>query len=298
MVRQFEWRDYSPDQAGLVDFWLDEEAVRATGLDDGFDAFYQYWEKESDPEKGEYFRCKVVSARQRPVAVVAFGYRDQTVTVMEIVVDPALRGQGVGAAAIRQLTDDAAEWFGLPVSAFEAVIFKDNAASRNAFYQAGFVRDAKDGERWGRQAESSEILYRCTAEVLPRTPDHPIRWLEPDERRLFNAHLRLSLQKPISGKRWSSILNADISYCGLFTEDKMVARACIEKLTDRYWEISDVHVAPAYRNCGYATALCGFVANEIWENGRIPTIRTEKDNAAMRKVIRKLGFQPFHEEDQ
>ncbi len=73
----------------------------------------------------------------------------------------------------------------------------------------------------------------------------------------------------------------------------MAARACIEKLTDRYWEISDVRVAQDDRNRGYATAICGFVANEILSAGHIPTIRTEKDNGAMLSVIRKLDFLPF-----
>ena len=102
----------------------------------------------------------------------------------------------------------------------------------------------------------------------------------------------------MSQKRWSAVLNADVRYYGLFVDNKMIARACIEKLTDRYWEISDVHVAKDHRNRGYATAICGFVAKYILSSNHVPTIRTEKDNAAMRKVIKKLGFQPFTEESE
>ena len=77
----------------------------------------------------------------------------------------------------------------------------------------------------------------------------------------------------------------------------MVARACVEKLTDRYWEISDVRVARAYRNRGCATAICAFLTDEILQCGKIPTIRTETDNAAMRKVILKLHFRSFSEDN-
>jgi len=92
-------------------------------------------------------------------------------------------------------------------------------------------------------------------------------------------------------------MKTGVRYCGLFVDNQMVARACIEKLSDRYWEISDVRVAKDHRNRGYATAICVFVTNEIIKNGRIPTIRTEKTNTAMLKVIEKLQFQPFNEEE-
>ena len=94
MKQALQWQDYEPEQAALVNAWLDREAIRDTGLADGFDAFYQYWKNETDPARGESFWCKLVSEEQRPFAAVAYAAFRQTVTVMEIVVDPALRGQG------------------------------------------------------------------------------------------------------------------------------------------------------------------------------------------------------------
>lgn len=295
MDPMFLWQDYEPEHAALVDSWLDEEALRATRLDDGFDDFYQYWKQETDPARGEYFCCKLVSEDQRPFAAVAFSRYRQTVTVMEIVVDPALRRKGKGTAVIKELVDNAADWIGQPVAAFEAVIFPDNTASQNAFYKAGFapVSKEKDNDRWRRAADDPEILFRYASEKTPAAPVFPIRWLGPEERALFNGHLRLCRQKSLSKKQWDGIIKADTRYCGLFIDGKMVARAGIEKLTDRYWEISDVRVANEYRNRGYATAISGFVAGEILKNGRVPTIRTRQDNTAMRNVIKKLGFQPF-----
>lgn len=299
MKQALEWEDYGSEQAVLVNAWLDRDAVRNTGLDDGLDAFYQYWERNSDPARGKIFYCKIVSEERRPVAVVAFSYHQQTVVVMEIVVDPILRGQGRGTAIINELVDHASHWIGEPISVFEAVIFPHNTVSQNAFYKAGFIPvfDGKDNDRWRRTADTSEIVFRYASETSPVVQDCHVRRLGPEKRALFNRHLRLCKQQPMARKQWRKIIRSDIGYYGLFVDDTMVARACVEKLTDRYWEISDVRVAREYRNRGYATAICSFVTNEILESGRIPTIRTENDNAAMRKVIQKLHFRLFSEDN-
>ena len=232
----YEWSEYDPSMASLVDSWLDEEALRTTRLDGGFDDFYQYWKKETDPARGEYFCCKLVSEDQRPFAAVAFSWFQRTVTVMEIVVDPALRGHGRGTAVIRGLVNNAAAWIGQPVAAFEAVIFPNNIASQNAFYKAGFVpaSEEKDNDQWRRAADDPEILFRYASKKTYAASAFPIRWLGPEERRLFNGHLRLCQQKTLSKKQWDGIVKADTRYCGLFIDGKMVARAGIEKLTDRY----------------------------------------------------------------
>ena len=155
------WRDYTKEDTALVDSWLDADAVRLTGLDEGFDEFCRYWENESDPVRGEYFRCKIVSENPRPFAAIAFGYYSGTVTIMEIVVDPALRGQGRGTAVLREFIKNAADWIKQPISVFEAVVFENNPASQVAFYKAGFVRNEKDRDRWHKKADDSEILFQC-----------------------------------------------------------------------------------------------------------------------------------------
>ena len=87
--------------------------------------------------------------------------------------------------------------------------------------------------------------------------------------------------------RW---LKEETEYAVLFFDDKMIARACIEKYSENYWEVGDVRVVRAYRNQGYAYEICLFVMNEILGQGKIPTIRTEETNESMKRVIRKLGF--------
>ena len=292
-MNHFEWKDYTKKDTVLVDSWLDADTVRMTGMDEGFDAFHQYWKNESSPERGEYFWSKLVSENGHPFAVISYGYCDGTVTIMEIVVDPAVRGQGKGAAVISEFLNNAAVWIAQPITVFNVVIFSRNTASQIAFYKAGFVLDDKDRERWKKTTDDSEILFRYTEGTLPSFPSDQIRLLRPDERRMFNAHLRLCSQNTLSIKKWNGIMKTGVRYCGLFIDNKMVARACIEILTDRYWEISDVRVAKDHRNRGYATTICGFVANEIIKSGRIPTIRTEKTNNSMLMVIEKLHFHPF-----
>lgn len=43
----FCWKPYCPNDAGLVDSWLDASAIHATGLEDGWQSFYDYWMTES-----------------------------------------------------------------------------------------------------------------------------------------------------------------------------------------------------------------------------------------------------------
>ena len=39
----FTWIDYTPRTMGYVENWLDEHAVRMTGMDDGFRQEYEYY---------------------------------------------------------------------------------------------------------------------------------------------------------------------------------------------------------------------------------------------------------------
>lgn len=117
-----------------------------------------------------------------------------------------------------------------------------------------------------------------------------IRWLSADEYTVFRMHLGLCGQKPLPESSWAKIIEEGTVYCGLFAEDMMVGRACVEKYSPNAWEVADVRVAKPYRNRGYACRLCHFVLSYILSQGKAATIRTEEDNLAMRRVIEKLGF--------
>ena len=133
----FAWLDYDPETMGYLENWLDADAVRTTGLDQGFRDFYDYWAKEDGFTVGENFWCKVVCENDEPFAVVAFGLYECKILIMEIVVAPEKRGQGMGTKLLKELLEEK-EIIGTGIQKSEAVIFPGNVASQKAFENAGF----------------------------------------------------------------------------------------------------------------------------------------------------------------
>lgn len=133
----FVWCDYDPITMGYIEKWLDESAVKSTGLDEGFRAFYEYWAKEEGFSVGENFWCKVVFENDNPLSVIAFCQHEQKIIIMEIVVAPEFRGQGIGTRLLRELLESE-EIVGFVIQKSEAVIFPTNTASQKAFENAGF----------------------------------------------------------------------------------------------------------------------------------------------------------------
>jgi RimJ/RimL family protein N-acetyltransferase len=133
----FSWEDYQPAVTDYVEDWLDEAAVKFTGLDDGFRAFYEYWAGEDDYIPGENFWAKVVFDNEEPFAVVALAEYEGKVTIMEIVIAPEKRGRGMGTKMLQELLAGDAR-IGFPIRKCEAVIFPDNIASQRAFEKSGF----------------------------------------------------------------------------------------------------------------------------------------------------------------
>ena len=134
---EFDWRDYDPETMDYVENWLDEAAVKSTGLEDGFRDFYEYWAKEDGFAVGENYWCKVVYEEEQPFAVIALALYEGKVTVMELVVAPEKRGQGRGTKMLKELLENE-EILGFSVGYSEAVIFLSNIASQKAFQKAGF----------------------------------------------------------------------------------------------------------------------------------------------------------------
>lgn len=134
---RFVWCDYEPKAMEYIEGWLDADAVKSTGLDEGFRAFYNYWANEEGFDVGENYWCKVVCENDIPVAVIAFCLYEDNVTIMEIVVKPEKRGQGYGSALLKELLENA-EIAGFSIHKSESVIFPGNIASQKAFENAGY----------------------------------------------------------------------------------------------------------------------------------------------------------------
>jgi len=131
------WRDYQPRSMSCVEDWLDESAVRATGLEEGFRSFYEYWAGEEGFSVGENYWCKVVFEADTPLAVIALCQHEETFLVMELVVAPQKRGQGVGTRLLKELLARS-DVTGFSIRKSDAVVFPDNTASQRAFEKAGY----------------------------------------------------------------------------------------------------------------------------------------------------------------
>ena len=133
----FLWMDYDPVGMEFVETWLDSEAVKQTGLDDGFRPFYEYWAMEDGFLPGKNFWCKVVYDGEVPIAVIAFCLYEDKISIMELVVRPEKRGCGYAAKLLNELLKSN-RILPFPVSKSEAVIFPGNIASQKAFEKAGY----------------------------------------------------------------------------------------------------------------------------------------------------------------
>ena len=134
----FVWYDYNPETMGVVENWLDEHAVRMTGMDDGFRQEYEYWSNEDYNIVGENYWCKVVFENEVPFAVIEFGLYEGVVTIMETLVAPEKRGQGMGSKLIKELLANSKTIISIDIEKAEAIIFPSNIASQKAFEKAGF----------------------------------------------------------------------------------------------------------------------------------------------------------------
>ena len=134
----FAWHDYNPETMGFVEDWIDEVAVKMTGMDDGFRQEYEYWSNEEYNVVGVNYWCKVIFENQNPFAVIEFGLHEGCFTIMEIIVTPEVRGHGMGSKAIKELINNAKVIIGMDIQKADAIIFPSNIASQKAFEKADF----------------------------------------------------------------------------------------------------------------------------------------------------------------
>ncbi len=147
---KFAWEDYSVTYKDVVETWLDEEAKRFTGCDDGFEEFYTYWVNEADTKPGENFWAKIILKDKFPVGVLVLGLWENVFTVQEYIISPGNRGKGIGSAALAELLKESREILGKEIFEACAVIYPSNIPSQKAFEKAGFVFESEhpDGDAW------------------------------------------------------------------------------------------------------------------------------------------------------
>lgn len=150
---KYTWLNYCMEdaQSKLVEQWIDDYTKRKTGLDDGFALYYNYIITCGEYHLDSDFWCKLICSGGIPVGVISLAADENGIlTVMEFIIDPKKRGQGLGGAALSELVEHADAIIGREISEAEAVIFSNNIPSQKAFEHAGFHFDHAhpDGDAW------------------------------------------------------------------------------------------------------------------------------------------------------
>ena len=147
---EFTWTDYRDENAAMVDGWLDENAVSMTGLDMGWDNYWNAVQADAINFPGCKDFCKLVNENGVTIAAICFGCYQGVATVSEIVVAPMCRGKGYGPRILQELVAYADDLLGERPTSFCSVIFPENLPSQRAFVKAGFVFDSapEDGMAW------------------------------------------------------------------------------------------------------------------------------------------------------
>ena len=137
---------------------------------------------------------------------------------------------------------------------------------------------------------SSEILYQLTGYTKSAGNSH-IEWLTENDVVKFNEHLLLAGQKPITNELFRDMYRKGTArYCLLYNDNLPVARGAVEPLSEQTWEAADIRTAKDYRNKGFAKEILRFLSQYIIEHGKMATCRTEKDNIAMQRAIKSVGY--------
>lgn len=147
---RYKWVDYNKDYKDMIESWLDIEAVRFTGCDDGWDQFVKYWKNEPDTVLNENFFVKVILDGGVAVGTMALFWEKDTCYIQEVIVSPDKRKLGVGSAALGELLEKGEYIIGKRIEKAQACIYPSNNVSRKAFERAGFCYSHAhpDGDAW------------------------------------------------------------------------------------------------------------------------------------------------------
>lgn len=136
----FDWKDYSEKYASITEALLDDIAIKNTGCDEGFHAFYSYWFEEECTKLNENFWCKLAFKEGDLIGIICLGLSPtDEFTIMEIIVAPDKRNQGYGSKMLLELLKNAYNIIGVEITLAKAVIFPNNIASQKSFKKAGFI---------------------------------------------------------------------------------------------------------------------------------------------------------------
>ncbi len=282
---RFDWKDYIPDTMLFVEEWLDNHAIRMTGMDDGWRAFHEYWITDGEMTLGKNYWCKVIYDHNTPFAVIALSLCEGNYHVMELLVKPEMRGNGFGTALLRELLSNGEMIIGHRIERATAVIFPNNPASQKAFEKAGFVFDHAndDDDAWyycytsNQLSESIQKMASRIADVLHNNflsiylygsivlNDFKLGWSDID--------ILVLIRKSITEEQADRLVNLreeqlseepDNLYYRSFEGGMLTLDAFINKRPDRvvYWGTSGQRIMESYQ-------FDSFSMKNLLENGRL-----------------------------
>ena len=124
----YDWIDYTYADKELVDSWIDEDAKRFTGCDEGFDEYYREMLTEPETKLGKNFWAKIILADTEPIGIIAIGLWDDVFTISEFIIRPDRRCQGLGTSILAELLARSRNILGAKIKDANAVIFPNNIA--------------------------------------------------------------------------------------------------------------------------------------------------------------------------
>lgn len=155
---KYTWIDYNSAYEKMVNSWLDEDAMRFTGCDEGFEEYYQYWVSDANTKIGENFWAKIIVNDAEPIGIVTLGLWESVFTISEFIIRPDRHGKQFGSSALAELIIRSKDIIGTQIKDAQAVIFPNNIASQKSFEKAGFKfhYEHPDGDAWYYKFVSSD----------------------------------------------------------------------------------------------------------------------------------------------
>ena len=128
----------------FVESWLDDSAKKGTGMDSWF-LDYSYWISDGKLILNKDYWNKVIFQENIPVGAISFSVKDKKLHIMEIIVSPNMRGNGIGSKIIFELVENTNLICNINIEKATATIFLNNIASQKAFCNAGFkIKNSHD----------------------------------------------------------------------------------------------------------------------------------------------------------
>jgi RimJ/RimL family protein N-acetyltransferase len=143
-------------------------------------------------------------------------------------------------------------------------------------------------------SSNEHVVLTCTAESFRPVDPGNTRWWSRADWRDYYAATDGALgwgNSPHPKGDWEQLYDEGHRFCDTLDQTgRAVAMAGLWPRTDDAWEVIAVGVAAGRMNRGLGRAVVSFVTDEILRHGRRATITTRKDNPAMQRAARAIGY--------